>query len=610
MTQQRSARRGNIFSGDLARGVRQLASQKWFAIAAYVSLLFSSASTIIIPLLIRSIIDDGLHPDNPSQSDESLVIALGVAMVVIAAIGGVFTFLQGYLAERASQWVAFDLRNTLYEKIQTLSFSYHDRAQTGQLMTRATSDVELLRNFIGQGLLLLVNSILLLVGITAVLLVLNWQLTLIVLPALLLMAGVFAVFATRVRPLFREIQERLGVFNTILQENLSGIRVVKAFSREPYERDRFTTANYNLRDASLKSSKVLGSVFPMAFAIAEVALVIVVWVGGLLVIDGNLRLGELTAFTTYLALLLIPVAQLGFIIASASQAAASATRIFSIVDTKNDIQDSPNALTLEDSTGHVVFENVSFRYFSSGDAVLSSLSFSAEPGQTVALLGETGSGKSTIINLIPRFYDPTDGTIKLDDHDLRDIKLESLRKQIGIVLQETRLFTGTIRENIAYGKPDATDDEIVAAAQAAAAHDFIMGFPNGYETRVGERGVTLSGGQKQRIAIARALILSPRVLILDDSTSSVDVQTEYHIQQALDRLMQGRTSFVIAQRISTVVNADKIIVLEKGELVAQGTHSELLETNSIYAEIYHSQLVEDVTLSNSEDPTPSLQPQE
>jgi ATP-binding cassette, subfamily B, multidrug efflux pump len=609
MSQQRSARRGKIFSGDLARGVRLLASQKWFAIGAYLSLIVSSASTIVIPLLIRTIIDDGLNPDNPTQSDESLVVTLGVAMIIIAAIGGVFTFLQGYLAERASQWVAFDLRNTLYEKIQTLSFSYHDRAQTGQLMTRATSDVELLRNFIGQGLLLLINSILLLVGITVVLLLLNWQLTLIVIPALLLMAGVFAIFAKRVRPLFREIQERLGIFNTILQENLTGIRVVKAFSREPYERERFTSANVNLRDASLKSSKVLGSVFPMAFAIAEVALVIVVWVGGLLVIDGNLRLGELTAFTTYLALLLIPVAQLGFIIASASQAAASATRIFSIVDTQNDIIDKPGAVTLDDARGQVAFENVSFRYFSSGEDVLSELSFTAEPGETVALLGETGSGKSTVINLIPRFYDPTAGAVTLDDHDLRDIKLESLRKQIGIVLQETRLFTGTVRDNIAYGKPDATDEEIIAAAEAAAAHDFIMGFPNGYDTKVGERGVTLSGGQKQRIAIARALILSPKVLILDDSTSSVDVQTEYHIQQALDRLMEGRTSFVIAQRISTVLNADKIIVLDKGKLVAQGTHAQLLETNPIYAEIYHSQLVEDVT-ETSTTTAPSLQPQE
>lgn len=609
MTQQRSVRRGNPFSGDLVRGVRQLASQKWFAIGAYISLLFSSASTIIIPLLIQRIIDDGLNPDNLSQSDETLVITLSIGMVVVAAIGGVFTFLQGYLAEYVSQWVAFDLRNTLYEKIQTLSFSYHDRAQTGQLMTRATSDVELLRNFIGQGLLLLINSILLLVGITVVLLFLNWQLTMIVLPALVLMAVVFAVFAIRVRPLFREIQERLGAFNTILQENLSGIRVVKAFSREPYERERFTTANHNLRDASLKSSKVLGAVFPMAFAIAEVALIIVVWVGGLLVIDGDLRLGELTAFTTYLALLLIPVAQLGFIIASASQAAASATRIFSIVDTENDIQDKPNAISIDDSKGQITFENVAFRYFSSGEDVLAGLSFSAEPGQTVALLGETGSGKSTVINLIPRFYDPSDGAVKLDGYDLRDIKLDSLRAQIGIVLQETRLFTGTIRDNIAYGKPSATDEEIMAAAQAAAAHDFIMEFPNGYDTKVGERGVTLSGGQKQRIAIARALILSPRVLILDDSTSSVDVQTEYHIQQALDKLMEGRTSFVIAQRISTVLNADKIIVLDKGKVVAEGTHVELMESSPIYAEIYHSQLVEDVTLPTT-DPSSSLQPQE
>lgn len=589
---------------DLRRGIGQLAAQKWVAIGAYISLFIATISTAAIPLLVQRIIDDGLSPQDPSSSDENLVIQLGIMMVVIAGAGGIFTFLQGYLAERASQWIAFDMRNNLFQKIQTLSFSYHDRAQTGQLMTRATSDVEQLRLFIGQGLIFGVNAILLLVGIAVILLALNWQLTMVVIPALLIMAFMFALFGTRARPLFQKVQERLGVFNTILQENLAGIRVVKAYSRELYERDRFQTANFALRDASLDTSRAISIIFPSAFVIATLSLIVVVWVGGGFVVNDDLALGELTAFTAYLSLLLIPVAQLGFIIASASQASASATRVFDIIDTENDIQDKPDAKDLPTIQGHIEFKDVSFRYFSSSAYVLANVSFVAEPGQTIALLGATGSGKSTIINLMPRFYDATDGMITIDGIDIRDVKLDSLRRQIGIVLQETRLFTGTIRDNIAFGRSDATEEEIIGAAKAAAAHDFILEFPDGYDTRVGERGMTLSGGQKQRVAIARALILDPRVLILDDSTSSVDLQTEYHIQQALDKLMAGRTSIVIAQRISTVLNADKILVLDQGHIVASGNHEELLEHNHIYAEIYHSQLVDDTP---TPEPTPTVE---
>lgn len=581
---------------DLIRGIRYLGQHKWIALGAYISLILSTLSMLFVPLMARYIIDEGLNPANPANSDEDLVVRLAFLMVGLALVGGVFTFLQSYLAERASQWVAYDLRNSLYEKVQTLSFSYHDRAQTGQLMTRATSDIEQLRMFIGQGLILAINAVLLLVGITAILIVLDWLLTLVMIPALVLMAVIFAMFGKRVAPLFRAIQERLGVFNTVLQENLAGIRVVKAFSRETYERERFQTANFALRDASLRSTRAIATIFPTAFLIAGVSLILVVWVGGNLVVQGNLGLGELTAFTSYLALLLIPVTQLGFIVASASQAGASGKRVFEIIDTENEIKEKPDAPSLADIQGNVVFEDVSFRYFKSGANVLSNVSFTAQAGQTVALLGATGSGKSTIINLIPRFYDATEGTICIDGVDIRDVTLDSLRRQIGIVLQETRLFTGTIRDNIAFGRSDATLDDVQEAAKAAAAHDFIIGFPEGYETPVGERGVNLSGGQKQRIAIARALLLNPRILILDDSTSSVDVQTEYHIQQALDRLMQGRTSFVIAQRISTVLNANLILVLDKGRIVASGQHTDLLENNPIYAEIYHSQLVEDAAL--------------
>lgn len=584
----------------LLRGIGYLNQRRQISLAAYASLLLASATTLAVPLITRYVIDDGLNPQNPAEGDESLIIMLAVLMVILSIVGGVFTFLQGYLGEKVSQGIAFDLRNNLYEKIQRLSFSYHDKAQTGQLMTRATSDVEIFRNFIGQGFFLLINSILLIVGITIILLFLDWRLTLIIFPLLLLMTGIFAVFGRRLRPVFQAIQERLSVFNTILQENLTGIRVVKAFNREQYERDRFRAANYALMNTSLRSSRMMATLFPTALLVAGISLIAIVWIGGYLAVESDLQLGELTAFTSYLALLFIPIAQLGFIVASASQASASAARIFEILDARSDIQDGPGATELGEIEGRVTFEHVTFRYFESSANVLTNISFGATPGQTVALLGATGSGKSTIINLIPRFYDPTEGIIRIDGTDIRNVTLESLRRQIGIVLQETTLFTGTIRDNISYGRPNATDEEIIAAARAAAAHDFIIDFPNGYDTDVGERGVTLSGGQKQRIAIARALVLDPRILILDDSTSSVDLTTEAIIQQALDRLMEGRTSFVIAQRISTVLSADQILVLDKGKIVASGTHAELLASNAIYADIYQSQLVEDVTLPAEE----------
>ena len=583
--------------GSLLRGVQYLNQRRGVALAAYGSLFLSTAGTLLVPLITRFIIDRGLSPENPADSNENLIINLSLLMVAISVVGGVFLFLQGYLGESVSQGIAFDLRNEIFAKIQRLSFSYHDRSQTGQLMTRATSDVEILRGFIGQGFFAMINSFLLIIGITAIMLLMNWQLTLILIPIMMLMAGIFATFGRRLQPIFKGIQEKLSTFNTILQENLSGIRVVKAFNREEYERARFQASNFALRDQSLISSRMMATLFPTAFLVAGVSLVVIVWGGGYFAVNGDLQLGEITAFTSYLALLFMPIAQLGFIIAAASRAGASATRIFEIMDARNEIEDNPDALDLKQIEGAVQFENVTFRYFSSSENVLSHVNFTAQAGQTVALLGATGSGKSTIINLIPRFYDPTEGIITIDGQDIRNVKIESLRRQIGIVLQETTLFTGTIRENIAFGRPDAPQAEIEEAARAAAAHDFIMEFPNGYDTEVGERGVTLSGGQKQRVAIARALIMNPHILILDDSTSSIDLQTEALIQDALDQLMEGRTSFVIAQRISTVINADHILVLDNGKVVAQGTHTELMETSPIYAEIYHSQLVDDVPLS-------------
>ncbi|MCX6079174.1 MAG: ABC transporter ATP-binding protein [Chloroflexi bacterium] len=519
------------------------------------------------------------------------LIQAGLLIVGFAILRGLFAFLQAYWAEKNSQAVAFDLRNDLYAKIQRLSFSYHDQNQTGQLMIRATDDVEKLRLFLGQGLLQLVGAIVLLTATLIILFSTNSQLALATIWILPVALVLFIFFGTISQPLFSKVQQKLSALNTILQENLAGIKVIKAFTREKSEEAKFRIAADDLMAQQIVIARLFTFLMPLVFLIANLGQASMLYVGGRQIILGTLTLGEWQEFSMYLMYIFFPVAQLGFIITQFGQAAASATRIFEILDAKSDVIDKSEAIGLPAVTGNINFENVTFRYIGGGDPVLDKVSFEAKPGQTIALLGATGSGKTSIINLLPRFYDPTEGRITIDGHDLRDVKLESLRAQIGVVLQETTLFSGSIRDNIAFGKPDASDEEIMAAAQAAAAHDFIMAFPEGYATPVGERGTTLSGGQKQRVAIARALLLNPRILILDDSTSSVDLGTEAIIQTALDRLMKDRTSFVIAQRISTVMNADQIIVLDKGRVVAIGKHADLLEDNEIYAEIYTSQLL-------------------
>jgi ATP-binding cassette subfamily B protein len=512
-------------------------------------------------------------------------------IILFAALRGIFAFLQAYWAEKNSQAVAYDLRNDLYAKIQRLSFSYHDKNQTGQLMIRATDDVEKVRLFIGQGLLQLVGAIILLTGTLIILFSTNTKLALTAVPILPVAFLLFMVFGGLSQPLFAKVQQRLSTLNTILQENLAGVKVIKAFTREKEQQKKFRDA----ADASMAQSIVVARLFtflfPLIFMVANLGQAAILNVGGKEIIAGALSIGEWQEFSLYLIYLFLPIAQLGFIITQLGQASASANRIFEIIDAKSDITDKPDAIKIPAVEGNVKFENVTFRYFGGGEPVLSNVTFEAKAGQTIALLGATGSGKTTIINLLPRFYDPTEGRITIDGHELRDVTLDSLRSNIGIVLQETTLFSGTIRENIAFGKPEASDEEVIAASQAAQAHDFISGFPEGYNTHVGERGTTLSGGQKQRVAIARALLLNPRILILDDSTSSVDLGTEAALQKALDVLMKGRTSFVIAQRISTVMNADKIIVLDKGVVVAEGKHKELMEDSPIYAEIYNSQIL-------------------
>jgi ATP-binding cassette subfamily B protein len=609
----------------LGRAIRYLGHYRGIAFAAYGTLLVSIVAQLAVPQLLQRVLDAitngataqqtaavppqargaaltalGWTPEQLAgnlSGAETALISAGLLIVAFAVIRALFAFTQGYMSERVSQSVAFDFRNELYAKIQRLSFSYHDRNQTGQLMIRATDDVEKVRMFIGQGLLMTTQSLVLLVAALAILLITNFRLMLVVLPVLPLALIIFTIFGRITQPMFMKVQQKLSALNTVLQENLAGIKVVKAFVREPEQQTRFSQSAEALMQQQIEVARAFSFLFPVVFLIANLGQAAVYYFGGAQIIGGTLTFGEWQKFSLYLAFVFFPLGQLGFIINQMSQASASAQRIFEIMDTQSEVADKPGAIILPDGLnrlqGRVTFEDVTFRYFGGGDPVLRNVSFSATPGQTVALLGATGSGKSTIINLIPRFYDVTSGRVTVDGNDVRDVTLDSLRSQVGIVLQDTTLFTGTIRDNIAFGRPDAGMNDVIAAAQAAAAHEFITEFALGYDTPVGERGTTLSGGQKQRIAIARALLMDPRILILDDSTSSVDAVTEFTIQQALTRLMLGRTSFVIAQRISTVRNADQILVLDRGRIVAQGIHEDLMEESAIYAEIYASQLVED-----------------
>jgi len=617
---QKAGGRANLQS--LSRALSYLTKYPRLTAGATVALIIATAAQLVVPQLLQRIIDtivtsathqgilnlpaniqaiaaqrlglDLVAAQAELDAAPRALITAALIIVLFAVARGLFAFGQNFMSQALSESIAFDLRNDIFTKIQRLSFSYHDRNRTGQLMIRATDDVERLRVFIGQGLLMALQALILLVGTLAILAWTNIRLTLVVLPVLPLALGIFMLFGIIAQPLFVEVQKRLGRVNTTLQENLAGLKVVKAFTAEEREEKRFHENIDSYLDQRIKVSRVFSFLFPFIFLIANLGQGAVLYFGGRQIIDGTLTLGEWQKFSLYLVYVFIPMGQLGFIISLMAQAGASADRIFEILDAKNDVENKPGAIDLGEIDGRVEFKDVSFRYFPGGEAVLSHIGFTAEPGQTVALLGATGSGKSTIINLIPRFYDVSEGQVLIDNHDVRDVTLESLRQHIGIVLQETVLFSGSIRDNIAFGRPDASDDEIIAAAKAAAAHDFISGFPQGYDTPVGERGATLSGGQKQRVAIARALLMDPHILILDDSTSSVDLNTEYEIQKALDQLMKGRTSFVIAQRISTVLNADLILVLDKGGIVARGKHEELMEASPIYAEIYHSQLAEDI----------------
>ncbi|MGD0803973.1 MAG: ABC transporter ATP-binding protein [Candidatus Bathyarchaeia archaeon] len=553
---------------------------------AVVLLLGSVAADLTLPTLIQRIIDDGIVPKNLG------VIAFTAAlMIALALFEAVATIGNTFLAVRVAQSLAADVRSAAFHKIQKFSFGNLDRFQTGQLIVRLTSDVNTVQMMVMMGLRMFIRAPIMIVGSIIIMFLINAELAkivLLLLPFTILLAGVFVFKA---QPMFLGVQKRLDKLNTVLQENLAGVRVVKAFVRQDHEAQRFEKANEDLTSKSANVLMVFAILFPTMLLIVNLAILCVVWFGGLEVIGGRFSVGDIVAFANYLLTAIMPLLFFAMMASQLSAANASALRIYEILDSEPEVQEKPDAKQLMDVKGRVVFEDVSFSY--SGDLsepVLQNISLVAEPGQTVAILGATGSGKSTIIDLIPRFYDVTKGKLTVDEVDVRDVTLESLRSNIGVALQDAILFSGSIRDNIRYGKPEASEEEVIAAAKAAQAHEFIMSFPNGYDTDVGERGAGLSGGQKQRISIARALLVQPKILILDDSTSSVDVETEAKIQEQLDRIMENRTSFIIAQRISTVLKADKIVVLEKGRIAAEGTHNELMNSSPIYREIYDSQL--------------------
>jgi ATP-binding cassette subfamily B multidrug efflux pump len=559
--------------------------RKW-AILAPLLMILEVAMDLMQPRLIQRIVDEGI-----AQLDMSVVTNTGLLMLGLALVGAVGGLGCTVFATMAAQGFGADLRHTLFRQVQSFSFGNLDDLETGQLVTRLTNDVTQVQQVVAMLLRIMVRAPFMLLGslLMAILTSPRLALLLLVLTPLVLVALIWVI--SRAAPMFSLVQAKLDDLNTVMQENLAGVRVVKAFVRAQHEIQRFRITNDGLMEQTIRAARIVVVVMPFMMLAVNLGIVGAIWFGGLQVTYGTMQMGQIIAFVNYLMRTLMSLMMVSMLVMMTARAQASAERIQEVLDSVPRIEGKPDAVTVFAPRGRVAFEGVTFSYDGDDhDPVLKGIHFVAEPGQTVAILGATGSGKSSLIHLIPRFYDVTGGRVTMDGVDVRDIEKEVLRRNVGIALQESVLFSGTIRDNIRYGHPDATDEQVIAAAKAAQAHEFISEFPDGYDTVLGQRGVNLSGGQKQRVAIARALLIQPAVLILDDSTSSVDVETETRIQDALEDVMKGRTSFVIAQRISTVLNADKILVLDDGQIAAEGTHRELLASSPIYREIYESQL--------------------
>lgn len=550
---------------------------------AIVFIILASAANLYVPWIIKDMIDDVL-------ADKNMVLlnAICIGIVVIFFLRGIFYFGQSYLVSYIGQKVIIDVREVMFRKFQRMPLAYYDRHQTGEIMSYVTNDVAAIQSALVDNLIDLVTEGCILIGSLVLMFYLDWKLSLLTLIVIPMVGQAMKIFGRKIKKSSNVIQERLAEITALLQESFSATRVVKSFVREDYEIDRFVHSNQRNFEAVMKNVQQTSMLTPTVEFLAAIAVTLIVWFGGYEVVNGEITAGAFVAFLTYAVNLANPVKRLSRIYGNLQKAMAAVDRVFAVVDLEESITDSPDAKPLPPVEGHVRFDHVVFSY-KEGRRALDGVSLAAAPGEMIAFVGPSGAGKSTIANLIPRFYEVDSGTITVDGHDIRDVTLASLRGQIGLVPQETMLFSTTIRENIRYGRLDATDAQIEEAARAANAHNFIMELEHGYDTQIGERGVSISGGQRQRIAIARAILKDPRILILDEATSALDTESEKIVQAALDNLMVGRTSIVIAHRLSTVFNADRIYVIDSGHIVEQGTHEELLARGGLYQHLYDIQ---------------------
>ena len=583
---------------------------RWYLFFGFLTVVLPVALELVVPRMLQFIIDDGIREGSMAVVWRGSLVMLGAAVLI-----GSMTIAQGICRAQVSQGLAFDLRNDLFRKIESLTFADFDQFRTGELMTRLSSDASTIRNFFSNGLAVMIRMLLMVIGSVVMMVVTDVQLALMVVAALGLAALVIWALLLVTQPIFHQVQRRLGALYTVVHENLAGVQLVKAYVRERFENDRFEERNHDYLVQNVRVGRLLALAIPVLALITNLTLVVILWRGGLDTVGGRLTVGELIAFINYMLIGMAPVLGLSRMLTMVARANVSVQRVYEILEAEPrfSVAEAPH-VPADGRRGKIAFKDVTFRYERRLDAegaegaeeeaqpgengfvgsgheeVLRGVSFEVAPGQQLALMGATGSGKTTLTRLIPRFYDATAGSVQVDGVDVREWDLEALRTEIGMVMQQPALFKGMVRENIAFGRFEAPLEEVVVAARSAQAHDFVSAMPEGYDSVVESRGANLSGGQKQRIAIARALLVSPPILILDDSTSAVDFETEVRLQDALDELMEGRTTLIVAQRISSVVTADQILVLDEGRIAARGTHEELLELSPIYREIYDSQL--------------------